>query len=298
MRRGYGAGGLGLILLAVQLMNLFNYLSASNEYFPITLGVLGLNLLAYFQPGHNWPSIQQACISVQKAWFQKQWKRVFLAPFFHTSDFHLYFNMASFIWKGISLEKHFGSGYFLYMIAVFSVASNLLYLAINFALAEIFDQWSYMQSCAVGFSGVIFALKVVTTHMQPHGMSYVMGFFPIPMRLACWAELVLISVLFPNVSFVGHLSGILIGLAFVSGPLKVLMELPLSFLSGMRQLALPYFEILSSDEYRIWVVIVVGAVLFLLFLLLDLLPVDGGREGGGGGQGGRAYTYRAATTGS
>lgn len=230
---GAGAGGIGLLLLGVQLLKLFDYLSRSNEFLPVTLGVLAINVIGYLQPGRNWPSLQQGCISVQKVWYQHQWKRIFTSPFLHSSDFHLYYNMASFIWKAISLEKHFGSAYFAYMVAVFSIATNLLYLVINEALAELLEWGWTRQSCAVGFSGVLFALKVVTTHLHPAGMSYVMGVIPVPMRLACWVELVLISVLFPHVSFVGHLSGILIGLAFVSGPLRALMELPFSFLTGM-----------------------------------------------------------------
>lgn len=232
-RRRYGGhrrgGGIGLFMLGLQLYQLFNVISRSNDYFPVTLGVLALNLAAYFQPGViSWPSLQQACISVQGLWFQKQWKRLLFSPFFHSSDFHLYYNMASFIWKAITLEKHFGTPYFLYMISVFSVGTGALYIGINYMLAELLDQWSYIQSCAVGFSAVVFALKVVTTHMQPAGMTRVMGVLPVPMRLACWVELILISVLFPNVSFVGHLAGILVGLAFVSGPLKKIMDIPLS----------------------------------------------------------------------
>lgn len=171
-RRGYGAGGgLGAILLGMQLVNLFNYFR-NNEILPVTLGVVGLNVLTYFQPSilHlRWPSLAEACVSVQKVWFERQWKRILTAPFFHAGDMHLYFNLASFVWKGISLERKFGSGYFLYMIAVFSVATNLVYLAVNWVLAELLGQWSFVQSCAVGFSGVIFALKVVTTHLQPRG---------------------------------------------------------------------------------------------------------------------------------
>ena len=228
-RGGGGGGGFGLVLLALQLMNLFNFMSRSDGFYPITLGVLGLNIAAYLQPGTiAWPSLQQACISVQGVLFQKQWKRLLLAPFFHSSEFHLYYNMASFMWKAISLERHFGTPYFLYMLSVFSIGTGSVYIGINYMLAEVLDQWSYIQSCAVGFSGVIFALKVVTTHMQPRGFSMVMGFIPVPMRLACWVELVLISALFPNVSFVGHLAGILVGLAFVSGPLKRIMDFPLS----------------------------------------------------------------------
>lgn len=235
-RRGGGGGGFGLFLLGLQLVNLFNFLSRSNEFFPVTLGVLAVNIAAFLRPGIggiSWPSISKACISVKGVWFHREWQRIVFSPFIHASDFHLYYNMASFMWKAISLERCFGSGYFLYMIGVFSAATGALYLAINYLLAELTDQWSYMNSCAVGFSGVIFALKVVTTHLQPGGMTMIMGFFPVPMKLACWVELILISVLFPNVSFVGHLAGILVGLAFVSGPLKMIMDIPLTIGNGI-----------------------------------------------------------------
>ena len=43
-------------------------------------------------------------------------------------------------------------------------------------------------------AGVIFALKVVTTQMMPPGTQYVMGFFPVNSRLACWVELLAIQV--------------------------------------------------------------------------------------------------------
>lgn len=230
---GGGGGGLGLLLLGMQFLSFFNFLSRSDRFFPVTLSVLGLNVAAYLRPRLGtglirWPSVREACISLQEVWFRGDWKRLLTSPFVHTSDYHLYYNMASFMWKALTLERHFGSAYFAYMVSVFSVATGLLYLGLHYLMAEFLDQWSAVQSCAVGFSAVIFALKVVTTHIQPPGLSLVMGFFPVPTRLACWAELVVISVLFPNVSFVGHLAGILVGLAYVWGPLKALMDVPLS----------------------------------------------------------------------
>ena len=51
--------------------------------------------------------------------------------------------------------------------------------------------------------GVIFALKVITTHMLPSGIHYVMGMFPVPSRYAVWAELGIIQLLVPNASFLG-----------------------------------------------------------------------------------------------
>jgi rhomboid domain-containing protein 1 len=53
------------------------------------------------------------------------------------------------------------------------------------------------------FSGVIFALKVLTSEDQDAGVKY-----------AVWSELILIYLLVPGSSFMGHLAGILAGLTF------------------------------------------------------------------------------------
>ena len=131
--------------------------------------------------------------------------------------------MASFLWKGISLERSLGTAGFLYVLAVFSVLTNIILVALDMLFANVFGDPSYLYTCAAGFSGVIFALKVLTTYNLPSGTSYVMGMFPVPVRYACWAELLLIQLLVPNASFTGHLAGILVGLLYVKGPLKLLM---------------------------------------------------------------------------
>ena len=48
---------------------------------------------------------------------------------------------------------------------------------------------------------------------------------PVPSRWACWIELVVIQLLVPRASFTGHLAGILVGLAYVKGPLKTIMDI-------------------------------------------------------------------------
>ena len=227
---------MGMLFLGMQLFSFFNFLSQSDRFFPVTLGVMALNIVTYLRPRAigsrvHLPSPEEACISVQGVWYRGDWTRVFKSPFVHGNDFHLYFNMASFMWKAVTLEKYFGSGYFAYMVSVFTMATGISYLAIHYMIAELLDQWSSIQSCAVGFSAVIFALKVVTTHLEPPGVTLIMGIIPVPTRLACWVELVIISLLFPNVSFVGHLSGILVGLAYVWGPLKAIMDIPISMIN-------------------------------------------------------------------
>jgi len=53
------------------------------------------------------------------------------------------------------------------------------------------------------FVGVLFALKVINNYMDPPGIQYVMGIFPVPTKLVCWAELLLIHLMVPNASFLG-----------------------------------------------------------------------------------------------
>ena len=117
-----------------------------------------------------------------------------------------------------------GSGRFLYVLAVFSVLTNALLVGLDLAFAHVFEDPSYIYTCAAGFSGVLFALKVITTYNQPSGYRRVLGVFPVPVRWAYWAELVAIQLLLPHVSFTGHLAGILVGLLYVKGPLKSIMD--------------------------------------------------------------------------
>ena len=65
---------------------------------------------------------------------------------------------------------------------------------------------------------------MLATHYTPTHMQRIFG-IPVPSAWACWIELVLIQLLVPNASFTGHLAGILVGLAYVKGPLKTFMDI-------------------------------------------------------------------------
>nr|XP_048720327.1 rhomboid-related protein 4 isoform X3 [Caretta caretta] len=70
---------------------------------------------------------------------------------------------------------------------------------------------------------VLFALKVLNNHHHPGGTSNIMGIH-VSRRYACWLELVAIHLCSPGTSFAGHLAGILVGLMYTLGPLKMLMK--------------------------------------------------------------------------
>lgn len=140
--------------------------------------------------------------------------------------------MASFLWKGIRLERRLGGAWFLYLLSVFSVLTGVVYLVLETLLAELTQDQSYSMQCAVGFSGilrnlncnvyngylyiflfflfrgVLFALKVLSNHYHPGGVTYVMG-LPVSNRYASWVELVLIHITAP-----GWVSWVKLDLAF------------------------------------------------------------------------------------
>lgn len=192
---------------------------------PVTLFTIALNVLIYLEIlDFDLPSLGSVCLSANYLIRNKEWSRILLSPFFHGDDWHLYYNMLSFSIKGRSLEKRHGSVYFFILLAVFTVSCSLIYVIIEYTGFSINGSRLLLDNCAVGFSGVIFALKVLTTHNLPDGNVQAFGIFTLPSKYAYWAELIMISYLTPNASFAGHLAGIIVGLLYIYGPLKILIE--------------------------------------------------------------------------
>lgn len=100
-------------------------------------------------------SVSQTCLSVREAYWYRDWNRLLLSPFHHADDMHLYFNMASLLWKGIKLERKLGGAWFAYLLSVFSLLTGLVYLLLEAGLTHMTDDSSYSLQCAVGFSGVL-----------------------------------------------------------------------------------------------------------------------------------------------
>lgn len=213
------APGIGILLLAGQLMQ------TGVQYIPpVTLGVIALNTAIYLRLLAGLPSIRQACISYVYVLYAGDWRRIILSPFFHLDDMHLYYNMVSFLWKSTSLERRIGSTSMLYLLSVFSVLTSCMLLILDYSLSVLLHDLSYLHTCAAGFSGVVFALKVVTTYNLPPGSTTNVFLFRVPSSVAYWVELGVIQILVPSVSFTGHLAGILVGLLYVKGPLKYIIH--------------------------------------------------------------------------
>lgn len=189
------------------VMLLLAELSRTSHLPPITLVVILFNVAIYFDifPLFGLAGdLQSVCVSTHAVIDQGDYMRILLAPFFHGDDMHLYYNMASFLYKGQQLETLFGSGYFVILLTILTLSSSLLLVVLGQLASSLLDNPEYLFTCAVGFSAVIFALKVITTHYTPtFGSNSFLGFIPISSKYLVWLELVVIQLITPNVSFLG-----------------------------------------------------------------------------------------------
>lgn len=244
MQRRQRGVNTGLLLLFAQI-----YQFGLNNIPPVTLAMLGLNVYLFLNPLKN---LHYVCISVHEGYHRGDWQRLLLSPFHHADDWHLYFNMVSLLWKGTKLEQRLGSVLFALIIAVFSQLIGVVYVLLELILAETLDDPTYTMQCAVGFSGVLFALKVLNNYYYPGGSTNVFG-IQIPNKYACWAELVAIHILSPGTSFIGHLSGILVGLLYTHGPLGMILRTAVSFFTNdhpARQQSYNYSGHARYPEYQ------------------------------------------------
>ncbi|GLT81004.1 hypothetical protein SLA2020_524120 [Shorea laevis] len=198
-------------------------LHAASEYYrlpwkpPVTAGILAVNTLVYLRPAFLdsiLPSIDEVLFNPHLVLKHKDLKRFFLSPFYHLGESHLVYNMMSLLWKGIQLETSMGSTEFASMVAALLAMSQGITLLLAKSLFLFFDyERAYYSEYAAGFSGVLFAMKVVL-NSQSENYTNVHGLI-VPSRHAAWAELILIQMFVPGVSFLGHLGGILAGILYL-----------------------------------------------------------------------------------
>jgi len=216
---------IGVLLLIAQLFDV----GIQNVPLVTMLVIAGqVGLYMGFVPV-TWDAVT-ACLSAQAVLKWREYERLLLSALEHADDTHLYYNMLSFLVKGKSLERRFGSPYFAYILVVFTVLTNVIYVALQVLFSELLNDRQYYKVCAIGFSGVIFALKVLTTHYSERGYQRFFG-IRFSNRYAVWIELLAIQLMVPNASFTGHLAGIIVGGLYTQGPLKLLMDLPIRVFS-------------------------------------------------------------------
>eukprot|EP01025_Chloroclados_australasicus_P021410 TRINITY_DN2250_c0_g1_i1.p2 TRINITY_DN2250_c0_g1~~TRINITY_DN2250_c0_g1_i1.p2 ORF type:complete len:211 (-),score=20.31 TRINITY_DN2250_c0_g1_i1:335-967(-) len=147
--------------------------------------------------------------------------------FFHANELHLYYNMSSLLMKGLQLEQSRGSAYFGVLVTELLLMSHALVVAMSWLGDSIgigFLEQQFWSTCAIGFSAVLFGLKYILTFGQErvsevyvplYGMYRIPTTMYVPTKYLAWVELLIIQLVMPNASFLGHLAGILAGIIHV-----------------------------------------------------------------------------------
>ncbi|KAH9379365.1 hypothetical protein HPB48_013631 [Haemaphysalis longicornis] len=155
-----------------------------------------------------WNSPCQVCLSARHILLHRQWRRLLFSHVEHTNDWHLYNNMVSFLWKAIQLENEMGGAKFAYVLALLLLLTGVIEVALASLLSWASEKSSYTYECGVGFSGVIFALKVLKN------VAWFKQANPFPVWVA-WYEFLETMILALQSSFINHLSGLLAGTTYV-----------------------------------------------------------------------------------
>mmetsp|Transcript_27903 Transcript_27903/g.39315 ORF Transcript_27903/g.39315 Transcript_27903/m.39315 type:complete len:292 (-) Transcript_27903:5027-5902(-) len=148
--------------------------------------------------------------------------RLVASAWFHSGILHIVFNMMAFIPMGSSLERMKGTLPFLWMILLFNVLCAITHVVLAVFLDRLAIYSGFMNECTVGFSGIIFALLVVTLPNDSSTERSIFGIIRVPVQWYPWVLLIVLQIVVSSVSFLGHLSGILVGYAYVYGLLNFL----------------------------------------------------------------------------
>lgn len=220
-RGGREASPLTMLLL----YNIYSQLEQLPIKPPLTIALLFMNIWPYYFDvnilGYDLSNIKLNCIlpsAIVTSLIDGNGillNRLVFSGLIHVDETHLYYNMMSLCWKGINLELKMGSAAFLQLIIFSLLVSHSLLVISAYFLYIYTDFTASYHTCAVGFSAVLFSLKYVWNYSAGSSTN-IMG-VNVPTKYASWLELILVSLLHPNVSFLGHLSGILAGIIFVHG---------------------------------------------------------------------------------
>ncbi|PXF48184.1 Rhomboid-like protein 15 [Gracilariopsis chorda] len=186
-----------------------------------TLAIAVICLLLFI-PNIARTSTFAVCLLPTRVFSSAQVYRIFTYPFFHAGFFHILFNLIAWFMLANNFEKTVGTlGAFYVIFVLFIPLSALLQCAVSFII-DALASTQFRNDCAVGISGVLFAILVVNIHVSATSSISFFGLFNISANWYPWVLAVILQLLSPRLSFMGHISGILMGYALVLGYLRVI----------------------------------------------------------------------------
>ncbi|XP_010526188.1 PREDICTED: RHOMBOID-like protein 13 [Tarenaya hassleriana] len=186
---------------------------------PATSCIITLCSVVWFVIQKKSIGYAQVGLSYENAVEGHYW-RIITSAFSHISVLHLVFNMSA-LWSLGVVEQlghaGLGAGYYLHYTLVLIVLSGVLVLGIYHLLIVRFKVDYFRRVTAVGYSCVVFGWMTILSVKQPSSKLDLFGFLSLPISFAPFESLVFTSIIVPQASFLGHLSGILVGYAISWG---------------------------------------------------------------------------------
>lgn len=161
-------------------------------------------------------SVRQYTLCPARVLFFGEYYRVVTSAFLHGGALHLGMNMLATATIGHGLECRLGTA----RLGLFLVWTTLLAGSIHCGIAWLAGPF-YLAQHSLGFSGVIFAM-VVSEAWRSNSSRSLFGLVDVPSRFYPLAMLVAMQVAVPNISFLGHLAGLLVGALEYYGVLRPL----------------------------------------------------------------------------
>eukprot|EP00584_Thalassiosira_punctigera_P006385 CAMPEP_0172532426 /NCGR_PEP_ID=MMETSP1067-20121228/5483_1 /TAXON_ID=265564 ORGANISM="Thalassiosira punctigera, Strain Tpunct2005C2" /NCGR_SAMPLE_ID=MMETSP1067 /ASSEMBLY_ACC=CAM_ASM_000444 /LENGTH=327 /DNA_ID=CAMNT_0013316939 /DNA_START=52 /DNA_END=1035 /DNA_ORIENTATION=+ len=189
---------------------------------PSTRCILALCLLTYAYQFLFDPPLHNFTMCPRNVLYMHEFYRVITSALFHGGLMHIGMNSMSTVAIGSMLEKKIGTLSMGITILWGIILTSVVYVLVAWLLHATFGYERMMLQHSLGFSGVIFQLSVLESNLAPDRTRSVFGLFQVSSRMYPWALLVVLQFIMPHISFLGHLSGILVGTMQYYGALDVL----------------------------------------------------------------------------
>lgn len=182
---------------------------------PATSCVIAICSAVWFYIQKKNIGYSQVGLSYETALEGHHW-RLITSAFAHISVIHLVFNMSA-LWSLGVVEQlgHMGLGvqFYLHYSLVLILLSGVLVLGAYHVLIHRLKLEHFRRVTAVGYSCVVFGWMTILSVKQPSSKLNLFGLLSLPISFAPFESLIFTSIIVPQASFLGHLSGIVVGYA-------------------------------------------------------------------------------------
>jgi membrane associated rhomboid family serine protease len=169
------------------------------------------------------PSLHHYTMNPRLVLFLNEYYRLITSCLFHGSLMHIGMNMMSAAAIGNFLERKIGTLKHGITILWSMLLTSLIHILVSYGIYLLLGVESLMYQHSLGFSGVLFHLTLLQANLSPKTSRDVFGLIRVSSTVYPWVLLVMLQFLMPNLSFLGHLSGLLVGTLQVHGALDCIL---------------------------------------------------------------------------